>query len=143
MMNTQSLLVMDEVGEDDLAVGRAHVEAPPRAPGPSIQVSKVELPTGVADLERSEIRHANGQRCELSERETQLLRYLAANRGRPISRDEILQSVWRLDPRRLITRTIDMHVANLRHKLGDTANHPKVLLTVRGQGYMFAAPANG
>lgn len=99
----------------------------------------VKLPGGVADLERSEVRHDDGQRDELSGRETELLRYLARNPDRPISRDEILQHVWHLDPRRLITRTIDMHIANLRGKLHDDPGDPKVLVTVRGQGYMFTA----
>ncbi len=71
-------------------------------------MSLVKLPCGVADLERSEIRHDDGNRDELSGREAELLRYLAANPDRPVSRDEILQQVWHLDPRRLITRTIDM-----------------------------------
>ena len=81
------------------------------------RMSLVQLPGGVADLERSEIRHDDGNRDELSGREADLLRYLAANPDRPVSRDEILQQVWHLDPRRLITRTIDMHIANLRDKL--------------------------
>jgi DNA-binding response OmpR family regulator len=110
-----------------------------RSPERPNGVAKVNLPHGVADLERSEIRHHNGQRDELSERETELLRYLASNSGRAISRDEILLRVWRLDPRRLVTRTIDMHVANLRDKLRDDPGDPKVLLTVRGKGYMLAA----
>ena len=128
-MNTANALMVEEV-----------LRTPARWPNP---LSQVSLPTGVADLDRSEIRHANGQRSELSEREVQLLRYLAAHRGRAISRDEILLYVWRLDPRRMLTRTIDMHVANLRNKLRDSASDPKVLLTVRGQGYMFAAPNGG
>ena len=104
----------------------------------SDSMSLVKLPCGVADLQRSEVRHDDGHRAELSVRETDLLRYFAANPDRPISRDEILQQVWHLDPRRLITRTIDMHVARLREKLRDDADEPKVLLTVRGKGYMFA-----
>ena len=101
------------------------------------RMSLVKLPCGVADLERSEIRHDDGNRDELSGREADLLRYLAANPDRPVSRDEILQHVWHLDPRRLITRTIDMHIANLRDKLHDDPGNPKVLFTVRGEGYMF------
>jgi DNA-binding response OmpR family regulator len=102
-------------------------------------VNKIELPHGVVDLARSEVRFRNGKRAELSEREVELLRYLATNPGRAISRDEILLRVWRLDPKRMTTRTIDMHVANLREKLRDDAENPKVLLTVRGKGYMIAA----
>lgn len=98
----------------------------------------VQLPNGVADLDHSEIRHHNGERDELSGREVELLRYFAANADRAISRDEILQHVWHLNPRRLITRTIDMHIANLREKLRDDPGNPKVLFTVRGCGYRFA-----
>lgn len=108
------------------------------APAVNVHMNVVQLPCGVADFERSEVRLDDGQTEELSERETELLRYLAANQGRPVSRDEILQHVWHLDPRRLITRTIDMHIANLRGKLHEEPGNPKVLFTVRGQGYMFA-----
>jgi DNA-binding response OmpR family regulator len=110
-----------------------------RSPERPNQVSKIPLPGGVADLARCEVRFHNGRRAELSEREVELLRYLATNAGRAISREEILQRVWRLDPKRLETRTIDMHIANLREKLHDNPDEPKVLMTVRGKGYMFAA----
>ena len=109
-----------------------------RSPERPNHVSKLQLPAGVADLARCEIRFDNGKRCELSEREAELLRYLASHAGRAISRDEILLRVWRLDPKRIETRTIDMHIANLREKLRDDSDDPKVLLTVRGKGYMFA-----
>lgn len=109
-----------------------------RSPERPKSVSKITLPGGVADLERCEVRFQDGQRSELSEREVELLGYLASHAGRAISRDEILQRVWRLDPKRLETRTIDMHIANLREKLHDDPAEPRVLLTVRGKGYMFA-----
>jgi DNA-binding response OmpR family regulator len=110
-----------------------------RSPERPNHVNKIDLPHGVADLSRSEVRFGNGKRAELSEREVELLRYLATNPGRAISRDEILLRVWRLDPKRMATRTIDMHIANLREKLRDDAENPKVLMTVRGKGYMIAA----
>jgi DNA-binding response OmpR family regulator len=112
-----------------------------RSPERPNSVNKIALPNGQADLARCEIRYKNGERCELSEREVDLLRYLVANAGRAISRDEILIRVWRLNPKRMETRTIDMHIANLRDKLRDDAEDPKVLLTVRGKGYMFSKPA--
>jgi DNA-binding response OmpR family regulator len=102
-------------------------------------VHEVKCPSGVIDLERCEVRYTKGGRNELSERERELIRYLAANPGRAISRDEILARVWRLDPRGLNTRTIDMHVARLREKLRDDAENPVFLLTVRGKGYMLGA----
>ena len=80
-----------------------------------------------------------GERAELSEKEVELLRYLAANPARAISREELLRSVWRIDPQGAGTRTVDMHVARLREKLRDDADQPRLLLTVRGKGYMLAS----
>jgi DNA-binding response OmpR family regulator len=110
-----------------------------RSPERPLDISTVDVPGGCADLQRREIRFEDGQRTELSEREVDLLRYLAANRGRAVARDELLSNVWRINPRGLPTRTIDMHVARLRDKLRDNSTSPRVLLTVRGKGYMFAA----
>jgi len=90
------------------------------------------------DLRRREIRHADGSRCELSEREADLIRYLAANSGRAIAREELLARVWGINGS-VYTRTIDMTVARLRDKLGDDAGEPKILITVRSKGYMLAS----
>lgn len=109
-----------------------------RSPERPMDVDEVKFPGGTADLNRRELRFDEGDRCELSDREMELLRYLAINGGRAISRDEILSRVWGMDPAGVATRTIDMHVARLREKLRDDAHEPKVLLTVRGKGYMFA-----
>ena len=84
------------------------------------------------DLTRSEIRYGN-DRCELSERESGILRYLLANPDRPVPRDELLRHVWGIDPGRIETRTVDMHIAHLRKKLGDQSQ--KLLETIRGKGY--------
>jgi DNA-binding response OmpR family regulator len=112
-----------------------------RSPERPDRVLRIELSEGVADLARCEVRFNDGSRHELSEREVALLGYLAAHRGRVVSREEILTRIWRLDPRGRETRTIDVHIANLRAKLRDDAESPKVLLTVRGKGYVFAAPS--
>ena len=76
-----------------------------------------------------------------SERERELLRYLACHTDRAISREELLANVWKIDARGVTTRTIDMHVARLREKLRDVNGEPRVLLTVRGKGYMLARSA--
>ena len=97
------------------------------------------FPGGLADPDRREVRFDDGRRRELSERECELLVYLADHAGRAISREEILERVWGLDPCGITTRTIDMHVARLREKLGDDPARPRVVVTVRGRGYMLAA----
>jgi DNA-binding response OmpR family regulator len=112
-----------------------------RSPERPLDVVEISLPGGCADLARREVRFNDDTRVELSEREAELLRYLAINAGRAIDRDELLANVWRISPRGLSTRTIDMHVARLREKLRDDSAAPRVLLTVRGKGYMFAVPA--
>jgi DNA-binding response OmpR family regulator len=100
-------------------------------------VSRIAIPGGTIDLARREVRFSHGDRTELSEREAELIGYLAANSGRAIAREELLANVWRISPRGVTTRTIDMHVTRLREKLRDATAEPKILLTVRGRGYMF------
>jgi two-component system alkaline phosphatase synthesis response regulator PhoP len=113
-----------------------------RSPSRPTDVNEVDIDGGTCDFARREIRHRDGSRNDLSEREVELLRYLASHAGRAIGRDELLSNVWRICPDGLPTRTIDMHVARLREKLRDDPADPTVLITVRGKGYMFqGAPA--
>ena len=109
-----------------------------RSPERPAEIKEIAIPGGVAYPERREVRFEDGERRELSELEMELLLYLAANSGRAISREELLSRVWRVNPRGIETRTIDMHVARLREKLRDDPASPRVLLTVRGKGYRFA-----
>ncbi len=108
-----------------------------RSPERPMDVASIKVPGGKADLNRCEVRFEDGGRNDLSEREMQLLRYLACNAGRAVSRDEILSRVWGVEPTRIETRTIDMHVARLREKLRDDRPEPRIIQTVRGKGYMF------
>lgn len=89
------------------------------------------------DLNRREVTLAGGERVLLSQREAEVLAYLATNRGRAIARDELLERVWGLDPRGMQTRTVDMAVARLRDALGDDPADPKIIVTLRGKGYML------
>lgn len=107
-----------------------------------------ERPSGVArttiagraiDLERREVMRPDGTRGSLSEREAQVLAYLIGNRGRAVSRDELLSRVWGLDPRGVQTRTVDMAIARVREMLHDDPADPRVIVTVRAKGYMLAA----
>jgi DNA-binding response OmpR family regulator len=111
-----------------------------RSPERPSDVDTVSFPGGVADMRRREVRFEDGDTCDLSDRELELLRYLSGNRGRAVSREEILRRVWRLDPQGVETRTIDMHIARLREKLRDDPSAPGIIVTVRGKGYKFAVP---
>jgi len=75
-----------------------------------------------------------GESVQLSPREFQLLRYFVEHRGKTISRAEILREVWGYNAG-ILTRTVDVHVASLRQKLGSDAKQPSLILTVLGLGY--------
>jgi len=74
---------------------------------------------------------------EVSSREFALLRVLAENAGRILSRELLLaKATGSVDE--VFDRAIDVQVSRLRAKLGDDARHPRLLKTVRGAGYMLA-----
>ncbi len=69
-------------------------------------------------------------------REVDILRYLAVNSERPVSRDELLNKVWGYArDLGLETRTVDIHIAKLRRKIEPDPGEPRHLVTVRGAGY--------
>src|SRR5919201_2951405 len=133
-----------KIGADDYVVKPfsvdellARVEAVlRRSPARPTDVNELPIAGGCIDFARCEVRFDDGSREELSERERALLRYFACHAGRAISREELLANVWQIDARGVTTRTIDMHVARLREKLRDTNGDGRVLVTVRGKGYM-------
>jgi DNA-binding response OmpR family regulator len=76
----------------------------------------------------------DGQEVELTQREFDLLEYLARHAGQVVTRDQLLQTVWGfIAPGE--TRTVEVHIAQLRKKLG----HPDLIRTVRGLGYKAVA----
>ena len=83
-----------------------------------------------------------GQRVELSRREFEMLCHLIRNRGRVILRDELLQVVWGYSALPY-TRTVDVHMWQLRRKLERDPRQPRFLRTIRGAGYLFTANAAG
>jgi DNA-binding response OmpR family regulator len=84
-----------------------------------------------------------GQELELSPKEFDLLALLVTEAGRVVPRERIMREVW--DTRWMgSTKSMDMHVSWLRRKLGDPADHPRYIATVRGVGFRFEAePAEG
>lgn len=73
----------------------------------------------------------DGRPLDLTPLEFDLLAYLAANPERVVTRRELLREVWR---RTDAGRTVDVHLSWLRRKLGETADRPRFLHTVRGVG---------
>jgi two-component system, OmpR family, KDP operon response regulator KdpE len=76
---------------------------------------------------------------DLSPREFDLLAYLAASPGRVVTKRELLTEVWHL-PYGGADKTVDVHLSWLRRKLGETAQEPRYLVTVRGVGVKLVEP---
>jgi DNA-binding response OmpR family regulator len=87
------------------------------------------------DFDKLELRTSD-EVINLTLMEMKLLRFLMDNRGRPVSRKEILEDVWGLQ-HDTDTRAIDNFIVRLRRYLEDEPNNPQILLTVRGIGYRF------
>jgi len=91
------------------------------------------------DPERHEVT-IDGRAVQLTHVEFLLLQTLLEADGRVLSRDQLLDAVWGEDQSEVLDRTVDVHVRRLRDKLGDDADAPRWVATVRGTGYR-SAPA--
>ncbi len=80
-----------------------------------------------------------GAPVALTAREFRLLTALLEANGRVLDRDQLLDAVYGRDADGILDRTIDVHIGRLRDKLGDPAERPRFVVTVRGVGYRVAA----
>lgn len=102
--------------------------------------ARLKLRSGDLELDRLDhtARRA-GQAVELTNKEFALLEHLMLNRGQCVSRVELLDSVWKLEPAQT-TNIVDVYVNYLRRKLKDPPPG-QLIRTVRGQGYMVPVEA--
>ena len=77
-----------------------------------------------------------GEPLNLTFKEYELLCLLIEERGRIVPRDELLNTIWGLDYEGE-PRTLDIHIRTLRKKLGDDADDPRYIKTIRNIGYRF------
>jgi len=81
----------------------------------------------------------SGTQVPTTTREFRLLEYLATHRGRVLTRDQLLDAVWKETP--FVTpRSIDVYIRRLREKIEPDPRHPRYLKTLRGIGYRFESP---
>jgi two-component system phosphate regulon response regulator PhoB len=92
----------------------------------------------LVDLPALEI-HRNGLLLDTTPREFRILEILIAHPGHTHSRNELLQLAWEADGRPT-PRTVDVHVANLRKKLGEDELGRPYITTVGGEGYRWTSP---
>ncbi|SHE75797.1 two-component system, OmpR family, alkaline phosphatase synthesis response regulator PhoP [Seinonella peptonophila] len=90
------------------------------------------------DVEGYEVRR-EGKKLELTPKEFELLYYMATHRGKVLSRDQLLNTVWNYD---FVgdSRIVDVHVSHLRDKIERDSRNPEYIKTVRGIGYKFEGP---
>ncbi|MED4228473.1 response regulator transcription factor [Neobacillus cucumis] len=81
----------------------------------------------------------NGNLIELTLKEFELLLYLSKNKGRVLSREQLLNSVWRHDFAE-DTRIVDVHISRLREKMSGDTKNPAYIKTIRGIGYKMEEP---
>ena len=108
----------------------ARIKAVLRRAGGGVAADDVTTLGAVTLARGSREVRVDGSEVELTQREFDLLEYLLRHAGQVVSRDELLEAVWGfVSPGQ--TRTVEVHVAQLRKKLGDH----DVIKTVRGLGY--------
>ncbi len=88
------------------------------------------------DLAEGEVSKPDGKTHDLSTREVEMIHYLVERANQPISRDELLEKVWRYEYS-TNTRTVDVHVSKLRAKIEMHPDDPRHLVTLHGVGYML------
>jgi DNA-binding response OmpR family regulator len=105
--------------------------------GPSVDDSQETFRFGDKVFDFENLRLQVGQKTlQLTLMESQLLRYLIQNTGRPVSRKAILENVWDLHED-TDTRAIDNFIVRLRRYIEDEPSDPRHVITVRGLGYKF------
>ena len=87
------------------------------------------------DFERAEVRRG-GELVQLTALEFKLLELFARNRGRILTRDQLVEGAWGVNTF-VSDRVVDNHIGNLRKKIEPDADHPRYLRNIRGLGYRF------
>ena len=108
----------------------ARIHAVLRRPGGGEAAKRISVGTLVIDVDKFEVT-TEGAKVELTATEFKILQLLASRKGRVFTRDQILDFLWG-NEKAVVDRTIDVHIRNLREKLGAAAS---LIKNIRGVGY--------
>jgi DNA-binding response OmpR family regulator len=141
----QEIVAVLDAGADDYLVkpfGAAQLDARIRAVlrrGDTARPDETVTVGGLRIDPRGRRADLDGAELDLTPREFDLLHHLAARAGEVVSKRELLTEVWQL-PYGGADKTVDVHLSWLRRKLGETAQEPRYLHSVRGVGVRVSAP---
>ena len=111
---------------------RRSVMLPP-SPGHKLELGRITVDEQAMTVSK------DGVPLELSQREYELVRTLAAHRGQVLSREALMEQVWNYEGYVGDVRAVDVAVRRLREKIEDDPAEPQFILTRRGRGYAFGA----
>lgn len=105
---------------------------------PVLYIGDIVLGTSVFKPQERLLVRAEGGEISLTDREVDILAYLARHQASPVSREELLKNVWQYQEG-VDTHTLETHIYRLRQKIEISAEAPRILLTVEG-GYSLHLP---
>ena len=119
-----------------VSMGPAPAPQPEAEPGKRLDLGRV-----VVDLDGATV-YKDGAPLELTQREYDLIRFLASQPGKVFSREALMEHVWNYEGYVGDVRAVDVAVRRLREKIEDDPASPKFILTKRGMGYLFGGQQN-
>ena len=108
----------------------------PAGKGAAASANRMELGRVTVDTDQMAVLK-DGQPLQLSQREYDLIRFLAAQPGKVFSREALMEHVWDYEGYVGDVRAVDVAVRRLREKIEDDPASPKFVVTKRGMGYYF------
>ena len=112
------------------------VDMTPAPAAPAASAAPAGAGRVTVDEERATI-YKDGRPLDLTQREYDLIRYLAARPGKVFSREALMEHVWNYEGYVGDVRAVDVAVRRLREKLEDDPANPQFIKTKRGMGYYF------
>lgn len=109
---------------------------PDAGPDEVLRFGRLEIDVG------ERVARVDGQPCDLTGHQFDLLVVLAQHPGRVRSRDQIMDAL-KGQPLEAFDRSIDVHISRIRAAIEDDPKSPRRVLTVRGAGYVFARKQDG
>lgn len=124
-------------------IRRAQIPVRPEAPEAGAGAGANQLVLGRLVINRDSITvRKDNTPLELTQREYELLLFLASHAEKVFTRQEIMERVWNYDGYVGDVRGVDVTVRRLREKLEDDSAQPTFIMTRRGQGYYFAGESS-